>query len=363
MLAAILASSGTGAPIVARRTLTRRAPLPSALTGPVYTEEREIFGRKVDNIVIDPEAKAKGIDTNALVAEMIQKNNETSAQKKHQAWCDRDMLRPDEHMFSYTLENAGDKTANATFHRTDKEWRHDAPVCVSPPARLPPRSHPPSPTDLFSSHRYETEDKAWSLSREMAGGAPGWIVGNFETMAACYGCQCDSMSVPMVGWQAFSGEQPPPYCDYVRCETVAEGHKAQGNVHFKRAEWLRAIECYGEVRCVCAPPRPRDEATIIPSRGRAREPRASLYGATGRRCRGTFDNHYKTSDGRPAKNKQQQQRRRPLPRRRPRSPTTRSPLLRSRSRCSCSTTSSPTRASCRCGATGRCRPGRRCPAR
>ena len=104
------------------------------MTGPVYTEEREIFGRKVDNIVIDPEAKAKGIDTNALVAEMIQKNNETSAQKKHQAWCDRDMLRPDEHMFSYTLENAGDKTANATFHRTDKEWRHDAPVCVSPRA-------------------------------------------------------------------------------------------------------------------------------------------------------------------------------------------------------------------------------------
>lgn len=172
----------------------------------------------------------------AALSENLKKSQE---EKEKVKWAARDAegkKRPDEIMWSYTVEDCGARECDGLYERSEEfGWRNECPIYVKAPTK--------------------EGDKVFSLSREeqpvneeKTEFKLGWILGCIDEKRAYYGTLTDALSIPHEYWQPLDAELkgPVPYCRWKRCTDRANDHKVMGNVHFKRGDYAKAADEYSE---------------------------------------------------------------------------------------------------------------------
>jgi len=74
----------------------------------------------------------------------------------------------------------------------------------------------------------------------------GWVIGNMSERRPLYGVQSDDLSVPTLGWQAYTAPEPLPVIRYYTQAAAARAYKENGNKAFQKREWAKAEEWYSK---------------------------------------------------------------------------------------------------------------------
>lgn len=130
----------------------------------------------------------------------------------------------DKIMHHYWIKEAGDPEAIGEYFPTGDE-RCDAPVYRNANGLVLSRERQPMGP--------ETEQECF-----------GWVIGNMAERRPLYGVQSDDLSVPTLGWQAFTAPDPVPIIRYYTHASAARVFKEKGNKAFQAKDYTGAEEWY-----------------------------------------------------------------------------------------------------------------------
>jgi len=130
----------------------------------------------------------------------------------------------DKIMHHYWIKEAGDPEAIGEYFPTGDE-RCDVPVYRNQHGLVLSRERQPMGPD--------TEQECF-----------GWVIGNMAERRPLYGVQSDDLSVPTLGWQAFTAPEPLPIIRYFSHASAARVFKEKGNKAFQAKDYAGAEEWY-----------------------------------------------------------------------------------------------------------------------
>mmetsp|Transcript_32308 Transcript_32308/g.68816 ORF Transcript_32308/g.68816 Transcript_32308/m.68816 type:complete len:906 (-) Transcript_32308:73-2790(-) len=129
-------------------------------------------------------------------------------------------------MNHYWIKEAGDAMAIGEYVPTG-DWRFDAPVYRNEHGLVLSRERQPLGP--------ETDQEVF-----------GWVIGNMEERRPLYGVASEDLSVPTLGWQAFTAPEPVPIIRYFTAAAAARKYKEKGNRAFQKRDWAQAEDWYGK---------------------------------------------------------------------------------------------------------------------
>eukprot|EP00747_Dinoflagellata_sp_TGD_P163174 gnl/TRDRNA2_/TRDRNA2_181574_c0_seq1.p1 gnl/TRDRNA2_/TRDRNA2_181574_c0~~gnl/TRDRNA2_/TRDRNA2_181574_c0_seq1.p1 ORF type:complete len:955 (+),score=274.35 gnl/TRDRNA2_/TRDRNA2_181574_c0_seq1:61-2925(+) len=127
-------------------------------------------------------------------------------------------------MHHYWVKDAGDPDACGEYHPTGDE-RNGAPIYKNAKGLVLSREKQPT-------------------GEEADEEATGWVIGSMEERRPLYGVMSDDLSVPTLGWQAFTSPEPVPTIRYYTHESAAKVFKDRGNRAFQKKEYTEAEKAY-----------------------------------------------------------------------------------------------------------------------
>jgi len=130
----------------------------------------------------------------------------------------------DKVMHHYWIKEAGDPEAMGEYFPTG-DTRCDAPVYRNEHGLVLSRERQPMGPD--------TEEECF-----------GWVIGNMSERRPLYGVQSDDLSVPTLGWTAFTAPEPLPIIRYYTHASAARVFKEKGNKAFQQRDYSGAEEWY-----------------------------------------------------------------------------------------------------------------------
>lgn len=135
----------------------------------------------------------------------------------------------DKVMHHYWIKEAGDPECIGEYYPTG-DSRNDTPVYQNDRGIILSREEQPADVD---GNEYF-----------------GWVLGNMEERRPVYGVMTEDVSVPTLGWQAFTGPEPVPTIRYYSHASAAKSYKDRANIAFQKKSWdeaeylyTQALEC------------------------------------------------------------------------------------------------------------------------
>jgi tetratricopeptide (TPR) repeat protein len=177
----------------------------------------------------DAEAEAEALIQAAYASEMAQEQQvDRLTELKIKLAVDAyEKRRPaDKIMHHYWIKEAGDPEAVGEYYPTGDE-RCDAPVYRNQQGMILSRERQP-----MGPH---TNEECF-----------GWVLGNMAERRPLYGVQSDDLSVPTLGWQAFTAPEPLPIIRYYTHASAARVFKEKGNTAFHKKDWAEAEDWYSK---------------------------------------------------------------------------------------------------------------------
>jgi len=130
---------------------------------------------------------------------------------------------PDTIMHHYWIKEAGDPDAIGEYFPSESE-RNGAPVYYNQNGLVMSREAHAS--GVSGEHTYS------------------WVIGSLPDRRPLYGVRSDDLSVPTLGWQAFTAPEPVPVIRYYTKTAAARTFKERGNRAFQRRDWKDAESWY-----------------------------------------------------------------------------------------------------------------------
>mmetsp|Transcript_22554 Transcript_22554/g.64983 ORF Transcript_22554/g.64983 Transcript_22554/m.64983 type:complete len:901 (+) Transcript_22554:78-2780(+) len=132
----------------------------------------------------------------------------------------------DKIMHHYLIKDAGDAEAIGEYLPTG-DTRGEVPVYKNANGLVLSRERQPLGPD--------TDQETW-----------GWVIGNMQERRPLYGVISDDLSVPTLGWAAFTAPEPLPVLRYFTEISAARLYRERGNAAFQKRDWAGAEEQYGK---------------------------------------------------------------------------------------------------------------------